>query len=138
MANLNIAVTVHDNQTMSQYVMTKSGKVAFFNKGDGPLLVVTPKSGSPFCKNDGFSVIDRIEVPKDEFRKVKICDVYNAGEFLYTAQIGTAKAEDPIVILERGFKLNRDISIGVAIGVLAGFIVAYAVLRMRGPRPQVR
>ncbi len=53
MANLNIAVTVEDNQTMSQYAMTKSGKVAFFNAGDGPLLVVTPKSGSPFCQPNG-------------------------------------------------------------------------------------
>jgi hypothetical protein len=138
MANLNIAVTVKDNQTMSQYAMTKSGKVAFFNAGDGPLLVVTPKAGSPFCRNDGLTVIDRIEVPKDEFRKVKICDLYNSSEFLYTAQIGTALPEDPIVILERGFKLNRDISVGLGIGIVAGFVVAYALLRMRAPRPQTR
>ena len=138
MANLNIAVTVKDNQTMSQYAMTKSGKVAFFNNGDGPLLVVTPKSGSPFCQPNGTAVIPKIEVPHGQMRKVSICDLYGKGEFLYTAQIGTALPEDPIVILERGFKLNRDLSVGLGIGIVAGFVVAYALLRMRAPRPQTR
>ena len=138
MANVNIAVTVQDNQTMSQYAMTKSGKVSFFNAGDGPLLVVTPKSGTPFCRHDGMTVVPRIEVPKGESRKVSICDLYGQGQFLYTAQIGTALPEDPIVILERSLKFNKEMVIDVGIGIVLGVAATYAFLRYRPSRPQSR
>ena len=64
---------------------------------------------------------------------MRICDNFDASQFLYTAQIGSALPEDPIVILERGFKLNQDMAVGAALGVFAGITVAYVAMRLTRP-----
>jgi hypothetical protein len=129
MANVRIAVNVQDGQTMSQYWMTEGGRVSFHNAAT-ELLVVEPKSGEPFCENNRKTVIPKVEVAPGKTKAVRICDNFDAGQFLYTAQIGNALPEDPIVILERGFKLNQDMAVGAALGVLAGITVAYVAMRL--------
>jgi len=103
MSDLMIVVDVRDGQTMSQYSMSKSGKLTFANASDQDDLTVTPKNGEPFCENNKTTVIPKIVVAPEDEETVRICTAYADSEFLYTAKIGLATEEDPIVILERSY-----------------------------------
>ena len=105
MSELIIVVGVRNDQTMSQYGMPSNGKLTFHNAGDED-LVVTPKSGSPFCASNKVTVIPQIVVEPDDQVTVRICTAYSENEFLYTARIGQAAEEDPIVILERAYTIQ--------------------------------
>lgn len=103
MSDLMIVVDVRNGQTMSQYSMAKSGKLTFANASDQDELSVKPKSGMPFCENDKTTEIPEILVAPGAEETVRICKAYGDSEFLYTAKIGSATEEDPIVILERSY-----------------------------------
>jgi hypothetical protein len=105
MADLEIEVTVRQNaqgqdQTMSQYRMSKNRKLTFINKG-AQNLVITPKGSTPFVDvNDPQQTVNTIVVPPNDERTVRIKPSFQPTEFQYSAKIGTAITEDPIVILE--------------------------------------
>ncbi len=101
MGDLTIVVSVRNDRTMSQYALPRNRKLTFVNDSD-ELLVVTSKSGTPFVDmDDPTKPIDRIEVPANGEKTVRINRHFSGTEFGYTAQIGDADADDPIVILER-------------------------------------
>lgn len=98
---LRIEVNVRRKKTMSQYRLKKNGKLTFKNASQEEVLVVTPKSGSPFVDKDRGTAIDRITVQPGCEVTVGICPTFKEEEFLYTAQIGNNEKEDPIVIIEK-------------------------------------
>jgi len=157
-SDLHIVVDVRDNQTMSRYSVISNGKVTFHNAGTEQ-LVITPKSAGdePFCRKDGTKWPNQtVTVKKNNgVRPVFSCDAYleENGELQYTAKIGNAAAEDPIVILERKMMmqpkpdpiviLERDnigpdlliAAAGFLVGATLAGLVVLSRLRSGGPRP---
>lgn len=123
MADLTIVVTVRGNQTMSLYKVPKNGKVTFVNASTDGDLVVTPKgSGSmPFCEDDKVTAWPGI-VPKNDEDTVRICNAFEGDELLYTAQVGTALPEDPIIIFEKS-----NVALNLASAIVIGFVVGAAL-----------
>lgn len=139
MADLTIVHNVRNGQTMSSYAIPPSGKLEFVNaSSDGGDLVITPKPGGtlPFCENNGTSPKALPPIQHGQPETVKICNDYAGGEFLYTAQIGTANAEDPIVILERKMSLSPDPLAMLLLGLGVGAGIAYLITRARANRPR--
>jgi hypothetical protein len=140
MAALEIIVDVRDNQTMSQYNTPKSGKIKFTNAvpkanppDPAPMLLVTPKEGHPwpFCKKGNTEPMQApISVPGGESKAAWICDSFAGTEVLYTAQIGTATPEDPIIIFEKT-RSQLNFTTGVVVGIVAGAIITAVILRLR-------
>jgi hypothetical protein len=141
MAALEIIVDVRDSQTMSQYKTPKTGKIKFTNAvppdkppdGTEPMLEITAKKDHPwpFCKKGNADPMDQpILVPAGDSKAAWICNSVAGSEVLYTAKIGTATSEDPIIIFEP-HKLKMDFTTGVIVGVVVGAIVAAIVLRSR-------
>ena len=137
MANLTIVVDVRDDQTMSTYKIPPNGKLTFQNASNIDSLVISPKDGDPplpLCKGNGSTTVPPIG--KGQSHTVDICKDA-AGEFLYTAQIGTAAPEDPIVIIERKMNFVFDPA-SFVFGAVVAAVVTYLVLRSiaRKMRPQ--
>lgn len=154
MSELTIVVGVRNDRTMSQYGMPTNGKLTFYNAGDED-LVVTPKTGSPFCASNKVTVIPQIVVEPDDEVTVRICTAYTGNEFLYKARIGQTVEEDPIVILERAYTIQPPKTQPIVIlesksagenllwgaaGLIVGIALAGLVLLVRwrsgGPRQQ--
>lgn len=143
MAELEIIVDVRDEQTMSQYNTPKSGKIKFINAvpmahppDPEPMLRITAKKDHPwpFCKKGNSVSMDQpILVPAGDAKAAWICNSFSGSEVLYTAQIGTAAAEDPIIIFEKT-KARMDFTTGVLVGVVAGALITAIILRMRSPK----
>jgi hypothetical protein len=92
-------------------------------------LTVTLKSEQPgvsvLCKPNGQPAGDSFTVaPAERSKGFTICDGYQAATFKYTAQVGTAAPEDPIIIIERWSIANSTVGIITAAGLaVAGLIV---------------
>jgi hypothetical protein len=143
MADLTIYVDVREVepgkfQTMSHYKVPKSDKIIFVNAAPAGTGELTLKLKAPttelLCANDG-----KTEKPfkaiadnygKDEF---KVCNKYLPNDFLYTAQIGNALPEDPIVIIEKKAKFVFDPG-SFALGAGIAAILVYLILRSRAGR----
>lgn len=142
MADLTIYVDAQlakgNLQTMSGYKIPPSGKIIFENvaQGQGD-LVISPKHPVitlPFCKSDGTTTKTLQPIPPGGKGGVKICNDFKGDKFLYTAQIGTTIAEDPIVIIERP-KLNySDPAVAALAGALIGAGITYFIVKSRGSR----
>ena len=147
MADLTIVVDVHEiapgkDQTMSSYSIPPSGKLVFKNaaapnKGD---LVITPKSPTtefPFCKSNGTDRESLPPIAPGDSATVHICNG-SGDDFYYTAQIGTAEPEDPIVIIEKKLNFALDPWAAGFFGAVVGAGIAYVILksRMNKNRPQ--
>jgi hypothetical protein len=140
MAALEIVVDVRDNQTMSQYNTPKNGKIKFTNaipkkndpSDEASVLLITMKKNAPwpFCKSDGSPKEQPISVPPSETRAAFVCESFAGNEVVYTAQIGSAAEEDPIIIFEKP-KANLEFAAAVAAGVVVGAIATVLVLRLR-------
>jgi hypothetical protein len=149
MADLKIEVIVRDNQTMSVYRVPRSGKINFVNASKTDQLVVTLKNPVttpeipttwPFCDSNRRTEVNPLIVDKGSAKVVRICDKYTDDEVLYTAKIGNANAEDPIVIIEPYmtgpiFSLLRDpiVIIEAALVVLA-LALGYVLGKRRAAR----
>jgi hypothetical protein len=142
MADLTIVVDVRNNQTMSSYRVPKSDKVVFVNASKTDTLVITPKPPEttlPFCESNKTTPIPMpLTVAASGSGTVHICKNWNGTEFLYTAQIGTAAAEDPIVIIEKS-KLNVFTpELAFFIGAALAAVITYFIVKSRAnkTRPQ--
>jgi hypothetical protein len=138
MADLTIVVNVRDNQTMSSYKIPPSGRVEFVNaaanQGD---LVISPKPPAatlPFCENNGTTPETLPPIPPGGSGETKICGNFAGEEFLYTAQIGTAAPEDPIVIIEKSKLYYWDPAVAAVAGALIGAGITYFIVRSRDSR----
>jgi hypothetical protein len=138
MADLTIVVNVRDNQTMSSYKIPPSGRVEFVNaaanQGD---LVISPKplaAALPFCESNGTTPETLPPIPPGGSGLTKICSNFAGEEFLYTAQIGTAAPEDPIVIIEKSKPHYWDPGVAAVAGALLGAGITYFIVRSRDSR----
>ena len=138
MADLTIVVDVRGNQTMSSYRIPPSGKIKFVNaatnQGDLEISPKPPATELPFCENNGTTPETLAPIPPGGSGETRICSGFGGGEFLYTAQIGTANPEDPIVIIEKSKHISFDplAAALLAAGVSAG--ITYLVVRSRDSR----
>lgn len=140
MARLHIYVDVKDDKTVSKFGVTKTKRVVFHNQHATDTLVVTIDGAtadrSPLCKGQQKIVsFDVTAVEKEE--GYKICKDYPLDTFKYTATLGTAAAEDPIVIIETSWFFGGDALVAAVIGAGVGAIVTAVVLKFRRDRPQV-
>ena len=134
MANLDIHVGTKTTpaQTTSLYRVTKNDHVTFYNEGTATLTVTFLPQGStsPLCDNQEVPTSNPLTVLAggNSGSNLKVCKVFNANQFAYSAQIEGFAAEDPIVIIERTMgSPTLDITsalIGAGIGLLAGFVLA--------------
>ena len=138
MADLTIVIDVRDNQTMSSYKIPKSGKLTFKNSSTTDALVISAKGDNalPICENNQ-PIPPPLTIAAGTSKTVRICDTFNGQEFLYTAQIGQAAAEDPIVIIER--KMNFVFDPGsFLLGAGIAAAITYLIVKSRANkiRPQ--
>jgi hypothetical protein len=142
MADLTIVVDVRNNQTMSSYRVPKSDKVVFVNASTTDALVISPKDDGvdppetlPFCESDKTTPIPMpLTVAASGSGHVHICKNWNGTEFLYTAQTGTAAAEDPIVIIEKP-KLNfYTPEVAFLLGAAVAAVITYFIVKSRSGR----
>jgi hypothetical protein len=139
MADLTIVVDVRDNQTMSSYRIPKSDKLIFKNASTTDELVITLKGNGdshPICENNQ-PIQASLTVAAGASKTVRICDDFDGREFLYTARIGQAEPEDPIVIIEKKMYFVFDPA-SFAFGAVIAAAVTYFVLKSlaRKVRPQ--
>ena len=145
MADLTIYVDAQpakgEMQTMSSYKIPPSGKIIFENVAEGQGdLVISPKHPAiplPFCRSDGTTAKTLDAIPPGGKGGVKICNDFTGDRFLYSAQIGDTKAEDPIVIIEKKMYFVFDPA-SFAFGAVIAAAVTYFVLKSlaRKVRPQ--
>ena len=136
MADLTIVIDVRDNQTMSSYRIPKSGKLVFKNASTTDQLVITPKGdgGSlPICDNNQ-PIPAPLTIAAGASKTVGICGDFNGQEFLYTARVGQAAAEDPIVIIEKSKPHYWDPGVAAVAGALLGAGITYFIVRSRDSR----
>jgi hypothetical protein len=100
---LSINVTVKDDQTVSKFVVRERGTVTFYNRGEYELtLLFKNEQGeeeSPFCK--GSKPEDNpIRIDADDEKILTIRSGMAGKWFKYTAKIGDAAEEDPIIWVE--------------------------------------
>jgi hypothetical protein len=140
-AKLNIYVGSQAGQTQSQFGKVKdSDKIFFVNQDPAATLTVTIKgeqgSQSALCKPNGQGVDSFTVAPTERSKGFTICDGYQGATFKYTAQVGTAAAEDPIIIIERWSIANATVSLTTAaVLTVAGLIVGGFVSRWLAKRP---
>jgi hypothetical protein len=123
MAKLQIHVFVQDGKTTSKFRVGKTEKVVFHNRDSQGTLTVSvasePGMETALCvagtKVETFTI-----TPQEKKKVFDICGDYRGETFKYTAQIGTAAIEDPIVIIETGYALTNPI---VIIEVIAGAVL---------------
>ncbi len=137
MADLTIVHDVRGNQTMSHYRIPPSGKLVFENASDTGALVIRPKmSGDtlPFCDMNGKLPKPLPPIEKGKPETVKICNNFTGDDFVYTAQIGQAAIEDPIVIIERSKNFALDPWTAGIFGAVVGAGIVYVILKSRTNR----
>ena len=136
MADLKIVVDVRDNQTMSNYKVPKSDKVEFVNASTTDTLVITPKPPAttlPFCETTRrrrFRYHSRLPpVVRELYTSART----GTEQSSYTAQIGTAAAEDPIVIIEKP-KLTFHFRRWPPAGAFLAAVTIYFIIKSRASR----
>ena len=99
-ADLEVWVDVRNGRTMTQYRIGEQGQLTFRNLSKQPLVISSP-SGEPFQEEGCAGPVSTFTVDPGSRKVVAISRKYDATEFLYTAQIGEAEPEDPVVIIDR-------------------------------------
>lgn len=99
-ADLEVWVAVRNGKTMTQYRVGERGALTFRNLSDQPLVISSP-SGAPFQEQDCGDPVSTLTIPPGSEKVVRISKDYCEKEFLYSAQIGAAEPEDPVVIIDR-------------------------------------
>jgi hypothetical protein len=138
MADLTIVIAAHPNedgtlQTMSSYEIPPSGKIIFTNASETDSLEVSAKKGyppPPFCASNNSPKSLPITIAAKGSAGVHVCKPFDGKDFFYTAKIGDALAEDPIVIIEKKQSIVFDpASFFIGVGVAA--ILTYLIMRSR-------
>ena len=100
-ADLTLAVTVRDGKTMTQHRMGAEGTLSFRNDSGEPLVVTCMTDDEPFLEEGCSGAVAEFTVPPNGTKVVRISEGFGGDSFVYSAQIGDADPEDPIVILDR-------------------------------------
>jgi hypothetical protein len=130
---LNIHVNDQNGKTQSQFGKAKdSEKIVFFNDSSTATLTVTiqsqPGMGVALCDKNGLGVDSFTVAPTEKTKAFTICNAYQGTTFKYTAQVGTAAVEDPIIIIERYSSIAISVPLTTAIGIAAVALVAGAAI----------
>ncbi len=142
MADLTIVVDVRDEQTMSSYKIPRSGKLVYKNASDVADLTISQKKEHPLplCESNGKDkvVLPVVVLKGEDSQEFRICDDFKDQEFLYTARIGMAAEEDPIVIIDKKKDMSLDPLAAAILGAGLGAAVAYLIVKSRANkmRPQ--
>jgi hypothetical protein len=98
--HLTVEVGVRHGKTMTQHHLDEEGTLTFHNASDEP-LVISAASGAPFKEEGCGDAVSELSVPPRGNRIVRVAPGFRAEEFIYSARIGDAEPEDPVVILDR-------------------------------------
>jgi hypothetical protein len=98
--HLTVEVTVRNGKTMTQYRLGEEGTLTFRNASNEPLVVSSP-SGTPFQEDGCGDAASEVSVAPGTEKTVRVASGFHAEEFIYSARIGDAEPEDPVVILDR-------------------------------------
>jgi hypothetical protein len=133
MADLTIVVEVENNQTFSRFSVPPSGKLVYRNGATAGDLLIAPKSPTtelPFCESNGKDEKPVLPIGPGEEDTFHICDG-DTDNFYYTAKIGQAYIEDPIVIIEKKQNYALDPWMAGIFGALIGAAIAYLSIKSR-------
>ena len=139
MADLTIVVQVENNKTVSHFSIPPSGKLVFRNGADAAAgdLVIASKSPTvplPFCKANGSTPKPTVPIAPGDSDTFWICKNTTVKQFDYSAQIGQAEIEDPIVIIERTNKFSLTPLTSALIAAVVGAAITYLIMRSRAGR----
>lgn len=140
MADLTIIVEVENNQTISHFSIPPSGKLVYKNGATVGDLLIAPKSPTvelPFCESNGKTKKPVLPIGPKNDDTFHICEGFT-DRFYYTAQIGQASVEDPIVIIEKKQNYALDPWMAGIIGALAGAGIAYLIVKSRANKTRPR
>ena len=141
MARLHIYVDVRDGNTISKFGVPRNGQVVFLNQHatDSLHVVIEGASAdsSPLCK--GGQKIVSFDVAAGKKDGYKICSDFEGVAFKYSATVGNAATEDPIVIIETsGFSTTEALVGGAIIGFGLGLLAAVAFLRSKMQQAKIQ
>ena len=145
MAQLEIYITVEGNNTVSQYYVSKTKHVTFYNEADkvATIKVKDPVGVDVLCDKNGV-VSNEFPVPAKDSNgdpgsvERHICKGYEGKTFKYSAQVEDTNMEDPIIIIGRdkagpGPTYNL---VDLGLGLLAGIVLTLVAQRLfRKQRP---
>ena len=140
MAKLEIFFTVDENNnTVSQFYVSKPEHLEFNNMGDKVLTIEVkkPVGVDVLCKKHdkdpvtGFTVAAKGAPGGADKVKMYICDSYEGDTFTYSAQIEGTGKEDPIIIIGRD---SAPLPIVAWLPGLAGGLVLGVVLTLLAQR----
>ena len=136
MADLMIIVEVENNKTISHFSIPPSGKLVFKNGAEAGDLMIEPKSPTkklPFCQSNGKTEKKFLPLGPDSEEPYWICNNIT-DSFYYSATIGQADAEDPIVIIEKPKALSLTPLTAALIAAGISAAVTYLIVRSRDSR----
>ncbi len=100
--NLTIDLTVREGKTMTRHHVGERSILTFHNDSDEALVISCTSGQTPFLDGGCGTATAEFAVPAGGTKAVRIADSVTWGDsFVYSARIGDAEAEDPIVILDR-------------------------------------
>lgn len=148
MSNLRIYVnvTTDGTATYSGFGVGDDKHVFFYNNHATDTLTVVIKDAtaqsSPLCENNSKGPkVTAFPVDHGQFEKFAVCEDFTGASFKYTATIGNAAPEDPIVIVEKsgiigGPGTSHKLELGLALlAGAAAVLIFQAFLRMRSRGP---
>jgi hypothetical protein len=135
MADLTIIVEVQGNQTISRFSIPPSGKLVYKNgapAGAGDLVIApkAPTTKLPFCESNGKDYKPILPIAPDNEDTFHICKGFE-DSFYYTAKIGEATIEDPIVIIEKKLNFSPDPVAMLVLGLGIGAGLTYLIVKSR-------
>ncbi|HZF15725.1 MAG TPA: hypothetical protein VE046_07265 [Steroidobacteraceae bacterium] len=141
MSKLRIQIHNRNGQTVSKIINRDLDTIVFINKETAPLLITTDAPGSVFCElNATTKIPEPVTIGGNARREVAVCTAFPGKEFKYTAQVGAAAPEDPMIIIERGSHPVLVVS-GLTLAAVAvvtfvlGFVTARLISRNRSAAP---
>lgn len=142
MADLTIIVEVQNDQTISNFSIPPSGKLVFKNvapTGAGDLVIApkAPTTKLPFCESNGDDYKPILPIAPGSDDTFHICKGFE-DRFYYTAKIGEATIEDPIVIIDKKKDASFDPLAAAILGASLGAAATYLIVKSRANkmRPQ--
>ena len=148
MAQLEIYITAEGGNTVSQYYVSKTKHVTFFNEADkaAEIKVKEPVGAKALCEkyNDDTTWKETFTVPAKDAQgnpgsvTMYICKSFGYKPFKYSAQIEGKNIEDPIILVGKdkagpGPAYNL---FDLGLGLLAGIALTLVALRLfRKQRP---
>ena len=140
MAQLEIYITAEGNNTVSQYYVSKTKHVTFYNQADkvATIVVKDPVGLDVLCANPNSNPQVTFPVPAKDAQgnpghvKMFICKNYAGKTFKYSAQIDGLNIEDPIIIIGKDSLIPGPTFnlIDMSLGLLGGIVLTLVALRL--------